>query len=689
MSTGATLLLLLFSFLVFLAGTTKGEFQLLGNITTDYYVGSTSNQDDVYGGSFGYSVAVSGTTVVVGAPFQQNPTYHAGLAYVFDCSNPFACTQAVLNGTLGNPNGDDNFGNSVAISGSMVLVGAPELGWPNPEDGGAYLFDCTNLTNCVQKSQILVPGNGHQLGMSVGISGSLVVLLGSSQSQSQSYAFDCSNSSNCVQGSAINGCGAVQQGSHMAMSGNVVVTGNPFQTVNGNSGEGAAYVYNCSMPGAICTLESTLLSPNAAQSSGFGGAVAFSGNLVYVSLANSSTSNNDVVVFDCTVISNCVYKSTITSPDTNDCPNFGTILSASGNMVAIGNPQICMYVYNCQNPSNCVEDSTFPPSIDPLGTSAYFAGAISLSGGFGAIGSYVGNSFEAERSTPGKVFLIGVTCSNGTNASSSWPQTLAGQYGVFTCLPNYYAANTTVLCVFNTSTAYWASPSPCQQVYCSAGTSTNSSWNQTPAGTSGIYTCASGYYAHSPAVSCVQHEGVGVWGANPCLPVYCQNQTANNATWNTTLSGTQTNFSCDAGYYSANTLVSCIQAGPSASFSAMPAPCQPIPCAAGSSTSATWSSIISATSVNYTCNLGYYSSNPLTPCIQNGSAAYWGTSAIPCSPVNCSQTIEGNATWEITLGGTMAFGECLSGYFGFPNRTCQQTGPSATYESNPLFCLPC
>lgn len=85
------------------------------------------------GGAFGLSVALSGTTVVVGAPWEYTDpscTYGSdytqrGQVYIFDCDDTAFknCTrQSPLVGDLGC---QDGFGTSVAVSGGVVLAGAP------------------------------------------------------------------------------------------------------------------------------------------------------------------------------------------------------------------------------------------------------------------------------------------------------------------------------------------------------------------------------------------------------------------------------------------------------------------------------------------------------------------------------------------------------------------------------------
>src|SRR2546425_114850 len=98
-------------------------------------------------GEFGFSVAVSGTTVVVGAPFESaaTPTQSAaGHAYVFDASTGFLAPTTLTSPT---PQPFGVFGVSVAVSEDpTVVVGAPleSAGTPaQPQAGHAYVFDAS------------------------------------------------------------------------------------------------------------------------------------------------------------------------------------------------------------------------------------------------------------------------------------------------------------------------------------------------------------------------------------------------------------------------------------------------------------------------------------------------------------------------------------------------------------------
>jgi hypothetical protein len=89
---------------------------------------------------FGYSVAISGDTVIVGAPPDDvGANTDQGSAYVFVRSGTTWTEQQKL--TAGDGAAGDTFGSSVAISGETIIVGAvnDDVGG-NTDQGSAYVF---------------------------------------------------------------------------------------------------------------------------------------------------------------------------------------------------------------------------------------------------------------------------------------------------------------------------------------------------------------------------------------------------------------------------------------------------------------------------------------------------------------------------------------------------------------------
>ena len=91
--------------------------------------------DKASGDHFGISVAIDGDYAIVGAYEEDTGGSNAGSAYIFTKSGSSWSQQAKIQGS--DINGDDDFGYSVAIDGNTVIVGAPEK---DGARGYAYIF---------------------------------------------------------------------------------------------------------------------------------------------------------------------------------------------------------------------------------------------------------------------------------------------------------------------------------------------------------------------------------------------------------------------------------------------------------------------------------------------------------------------------------------------------------------------
>jgi hypothetical protein len=88
---------------------------------------------------FGFSVAISGDRVIVGAHGDSGPNgTDSGSAYLFEEINGVWVQQAKLTASDGAAN--DEFGSSVAISGDVAIVGAPGNDGDGSAAGSAYVF---------------------------------------------------------------------------------------------------------------------------------------------------------------------------------------------------------------------------------------------------------------------------------------------------------------------------------------------------------------------------------------------------------------------------------------------------------------------------------------------------------------------------------------------------------------------
>jgi hypothetical protein len=164
------------------AGGISSGYVYIYNVTTGALVHTLTNPN-AYGTSvsdiFGYSVAISGNYAVVGA-YQEDDAggTDSGKAYIYNV------TTGALVHTLTNPNAygtsvSDQFGESVAISGNYAIIGVSEeddAGGTN--SGKAYIYNVTtgDLVHTLTNPNVFGTSANDRFGESVAISGNYVVV---------------------------------------------------------------------------------------------------------------------------------------------------------------------------------------------------------------------------------------------------------------------------------------------------------------------------------------------------------------------------------------------------------------------------------------------------------------------------------------------------------------------------------
>ncbi len=148
--------------------------------------------DGLAGDQFGYSVAVSGNTVIVGAFSDDDPVNGSGSgsAYIFQEGAPWL-QKAKL--TASDAEAFDNFGSSVAINGDTAIVGA----WGNDDagtnSGSAYIFEKPGASWVDSTESVKIVASdateGIAFGYSVGISSDLVIVGAHARRSGCAYVF--------------------------------------------------------------------------------------------------------------------------------------------------------------------------------------------------------------------------------------------------------------------------------------------------------------------------------------------------------------------------------------------------------------------------------------------------------------------------------------------------------------------
>src|SRR5579884_3212339 len=230
-------------------------------LTVDPTVTQTAEltaSDGAANDNFGSSVAVSGSTIVVGAPQHQvgSNTYQ-GAVYVFTKpASGWANATQTAELTASDGAANDNLGLSVAVSGSTIVAGAPgrQVG-----QGAVYVFSepASGWANGTQTAELTASDGAayDQLGWSVGVSGSTVVAganehwVGGNGYQGAVYVFSepasgWADSTETAELTASDGGASDGLGISVAVSGSTIVAGAGGHQVGGNTQQGAAYVFS-------------------------------------------------------------------------------------------------------------------------------------------------------------------------------------------------------------------------------------------------------------------------------------------------------------------------------------------------------------------------------------------------------------------------------------------------------------
>ncbi len=299
--------------------------------------------DGVADDNFGWSVAISGDNVVVGADHDQVGTnFRQGSAYVLVRSGTTWTQQQQL--TASDGAGGDRFGWSVAISGDAVVVGAIEddVG-ANGGQGSAYLFVC----NWTEKAHPVASDGaaGDFFGQSVAISGDTVVVgaylddVGANMFQGSAYVFVRSGTTLTQEQQLTASDGAMSDrfGQSVAISGNTVVVGAVMDDVAGNADQGSAYVFVRS--GTIWTQQQQLTASDGAANDFFGQSVAINGDTVVVGAARDDVgahnTQGSAYVFERSGMTWTQQQQLIAS-DGDAVDEFGQSVAISGDTIVVG-----------------------------------------------------------------------------------------------------------------------------------------------------------------------------------------------------------------------------------------------------------------------------------------------------------------------------------------------------------------
>lgn len=174
------------------------------------------------GDNVGHSVAVEGSTVVAGAPFDSVSAKFAGAAYVFNASNG----RLRLKLTASDASAEDRFGFAVSTSGGLIAVGAPFDADFGAASGSVYLFDATTGA-FIRKIVASDAGINDQFGIAVDLVGNRLAVgaWGDNGGAGSVYIFDAGTGAELAKLVASDASPLDILGRSVALSGSAVLAG--------------------------------------------------------------------------------------------------------------------------------------------------------------------------------------------------------------------------------------------------------------------------------------------------------------------------------------------------------------------------------------------------------------------------------------------------------------------------------
>ncbi|MCH8879730.1 MAG: hypothetical protein IID34_07595 [Planctomycetes bacterium] len=318
-------------------GSGSGSAHLF-DTTTGQWIAMLLPDDGASGDRFGVSVAISGTTAIVGAYVADNVDngINSGSAYLFD-----TITGQQLAKLLPSDGAAfDGFGISVAVSGTTAIVGATGDDDNGAHSGSAYLFD----TITGQQLAKLLPNDGVEwdlFGHSVAIN-STTAIIGSARNDDvcpsdpecnsgSAYLFDVATGQQLHKLTAADAAEQDYFGMSVAISGTTAIVGAHYDDDNGIN-SGSAYLFDTATGWQIAKL----LPDDGAEDDWFGWSVAISGTTAIVAAFfddDNGTNSGSAYLFD-TTTGRQIAK--LLPDDGEELDYFGKFVAISGAAAIVG-----------------------------------------------------------------------------------------------------------------------------------------------------------------------------------------------------------------------------------------------------------------------------------------------------------------------------------------------------------------
>lgn len=288
-------------------------------------------------------MAIQGNRVIVGARFAQVGTLtKAGAAYVFQKAGRLWYLEAKI--TSPTPANEDNFGRALAIHGDLLVVTARKENIGADDVGAAYVFRYVG-NNWIDEAKLTAsdPTSGAYFGQSVAVQGDLIVVGARNADPNGAgavYLFDRSGDQ-WIESAKLfppDGKADDQFAFTVDIAGNLIAVGARRADLPGAKKDAGA-VYLFALTGDEVDLVTKLTASDAKAGDQFGQSVALTGNLIAVGANRADIGTNKdqgAVYLFRRMGNNWVEEDKLIASDGMAYDEFGYSLSAFGNIMATG-----------------------------------------------------------------------------------------------------------------------------------------------------------------------------------------------------------------------------------------------------------------------------------------------------------------------------------------------------------------
>lgn len=306
--------------------------------------GSAPNADGAADDNFGHAIALSGDTAAIGVPQDDigNQT-DQGSVYVY---RNLGAAGWALQAKLVAADGAaaDRFGESIALEGNLLLIGASIADGDQVNQGSAYLYALGgNGWQLQKKLQANDGASNDYFGRSVAISGDTVIIgaagddIGSQPDRGSAYVYRRAGANWFEQAKLVadDGTTADGFGNALAASGDTLFVGAERDDVAGRLDQGSVYAFH--RTGSIWTQQLRLSSGDGAALDLFGFSIAISADTAIIGAPGQLAGRGGAYIF----VRNggsWAYQAKLVAQDGKSSDYFGRAVAIHDNTVIVGAP---------------------------------------------------------------------------------------------------------------------------------------------------------------------------------------------------------------------------------------------------------------------------------------------------------------------------------------------------------------